>query len=124
MIISNTEKIEGNEIKENLGLVRGNTVRSKNAVRDFTQGIRNMFGGELKAYSQLMSEAREEATRRMVQQAERLGADAVVNVRFTTSQITAGGAEILVYGTAVKLKNPPRTPASPPRPTQQPPPPR
>ncbi len=104
MRITNTEDIAGEEIVQNLGMVRGNTVRAKNFVRDFTQGIRNIFGGELKAYSDLMTDAREEAVGRMVQEAQRLGADAVVNVRFTTSQITKGGAEILAYGTAVKLK--------------------
>ncbi len=105
MRITNTENIADDEIIKTLGMVRGNTVRAKNAVRDFTQGIRNIFGGELKAYSELMTEAREEAIGRMVQDALRMGADAVVNVRFTTSQITQGGAEILAYGTAVKLKS-------------------
>jgi len=104
MRLTNTEEIVGEEIVENLGMVRGNTVRAKNAVRDFTQGIRNIFGGELKAYSDLMTDAREEAIGRMVQEAQMLGADAVVNVRFITSQIISGGAEILAYGTAVKLK--------------------
>ncbi|MFO7792879.1 MAG: YbjQ family protein [Candidatus Saliniplasma sp.] len=104
MRITNTDKIADDEIVEDLGLVRGNTVRARNAVRDFTQGIRNIFGGELKAYSDLMTDAREEAIGRMVQDAQRLGADAIVNVRFMTSQITKGGAEILAYGTAVKLK--------------------
>jgi len=113
MHLTNTEKIEGYEIEEDLGLVRGNTVRAKNALRDFTQGIRNIFGGELKAYSDLMTDAREEALGRMVQEAQRLNADAVVNVRFMTSKITGGGAEILAYGTAVKLKNPPRKSRSP-----------
>lgn len=116
MHITNTEKIEGHEIESDLGLVRGNTVRAKNAVRDFTQGIRNIFGGELKAYSDLLTDAREEALGRMVQEAQRLNADAVVNVRFVTSQVTGGGAEILAYGTAVKLKNPP---SSSNRPTYQ-----
>jgi len=106
MHLTNKEKIEGKEIVEDLGLVRGNTVRAKNAVRDFTQGIRNIFGGELKAYSDLMTDAREEALGRMVHEAQRANADAVVNVRFMTSKITGGGAEILAYGTAVKLKNP------------------
>lgn len=104
MRITNTEDIAGEEIVQNLGIVRGNTVRAKNFVRDITQGIRNIFGGELKAYSDLMIDAREEAVGRMIQEAQRLGADAVVNVRFTTAQITKGGAEILAYGTAVKLK--------------------
>ncbi len=104
MHLTNTEKIEGEEIVKDLGLVRGNTVRAKNIGRDITQSIRNLFGGELKAYSDLMTDSREEAIGRMVQEAKRLDADAVVNVRFITSQITAGGAEILAYGTAVKLK--------------------
>ncbi len=103
MELTNTEDVPGKKIKQNLGLVRGNTVRARNVGRDITQAIRNLFGGELKAYSELMSEAREEALHRMVKEAESLGADAVVNVRFTTSQITGGGAEILAYGTAVKF---------------------
>ncbi|MFW6038470.1 MAG: YbjQ family protein [Candidatus Saliniplasma sp.] len=124
MRIYNTEDIAGDEIVENLGLVRGNTVRAKNVVRDFTQGIRNIFGGELKAYSDLMTDAREEAIGRMVQEAQRMGADAVVNVRFMTSQITKGGAEILAYGTAVKLKSssPSRSRQSPSQKTPPPPP--
>lgn len=104
MFLSNTDSIPGREIEEGLGVVKGNTVRAKNIGRDLTQAVRNIFGGELKAYSDLMTDAREEAMRRMINQAEKLGADAIVNLRFTTSQVTGGGAEILVYGTAVKLK--------------------
>lgn len=104
MKIVNTDYNTGMEIEEVLGLVRGNTVRAKNIGRDFTQGIRNIFGGELKSYSDLMTDAREEAIQRMVEEAEQMGADAVINVSFMTSKITKGGAEILAYGTAVKTK--------------------
>lgn len=104
MKVTNTEDIHGENISENLGMVKGNTVRAKNAFRDTTQQIRNFFGGELKSYSKLMTDAREEALERMEEQAEQEGADAVVNVRFTTSKITQGGSEILAYGTAVKLE--------------------
>lgn len=104
MHITTTEKIEGEQIIEDLGMVKGNTVRAKNAARDFTQGIRNFFGGELKSYSGLLTDAREEALERMEQEAQEKDADAIVNVRFVTSKITQGGSEILAYGTAVKLK--------------------
>ena len=104
MRTTNTEKIEGESIAEDLGLVKGNTVRAKNAGRDFIQNIRNFFGGELKSYSGLMTDAREQALERMENEAEEKGADAVVNVRFVTSQVTRGASEILAYGTAVKLE--------------------
>ncbi|MCJ7450145.1 MAG: YbjQ family protein [Candidatus Nanohaloarchaeota archaeon QJJ-9] len=104
MQTTNTEKIEGEKIVEDLGLVKGNTVRAKNVGNDIIQGIRNFFGGELKGYSDLMTEAREEALERMEEQAKDKGADAVVNVRFVTSQVANGGSEILAYGTAVKLE--------------------
>ena len=104
MHITTTEKIEGEQITEDLGMVKGNTVRAKNAGRDFTQSIRNFFGGELKSYSNLLTDAREQALDRMEQEAEEKGADAVVNVRFVTSKIIKGGSEILAYGTAVKLE--------------------
>ena len=104
MKIINTDFNTGMDIEEVLGLVRGNTVRAKNIGRDFTQGIRNIFGGELKSYSDLLTDAREEAIERMQEEAEKLGADAIINVKFMTSKITQGGAEILAYGTAVKLK--------------------
>jgi len=104
MRTTNTEKIEGENISEDLGLVKGNTVRAKNAGRDVIQNIRNFFGGELKSYSGLMTDAREQALERMEAEAEEKGADAVVNVRFVTSQVTRGASEILAYGTAVKLE--------------------
>lgn len=105
MHVTNTSKIEGEEIKEDLGMVKGNTVRAKNAFRDWTQSVRNFFGGELKSYSSLFTDAREQALERMEKQAEEKGADAVVNVRFQTSKIAKGGSEILAYGTAVKLED-------------------
>ncbi len=104
MIVTNTPGIAGKEIEETLGVVRGNTVRARNVGRDITQFFRNIVGGELKAYSELMTESRNEATERMVEEAEEMGADAVVNLRFMTSKISSGGAEIIAYGTAVKLK--------------------
>lgn len=104
MFITSRETIEGKNIKEELGLVRGNTIRARNLARDITQALRNLVGGELKAYTELMAEAREEAIERMQEEAEKLGADAIVNVRFMTSMVASGGAEILAYGTAVKLE--------------------
>ncbi|WP_224269164.1 YbjQ family protein [Haloprofundus salinisoli] len=103
MELSNTDEIAGRESTESLGVVRGNTVRARNIGRDITQGLRNVVGGELKGYTDLMSDAREEALSRMEAEAEELGADAVVNVRFVTSNIAQNGAELLAYGTAVKL---------------------
>ena len=103
MILVNTDYIPGREL-ELLGLVQGNTIQSKNIGRDFTQGLRQIVGGELKAYTDMMSKAREEAVERMVKEAAALGADAVVNVRFASSAIMAGAAEILAYGTAVRFK--------------------
>ncbi len=105
MKTTNTEKLEGETIQEDLGLVKGNTVRAKNAGRDMTQSIRNFFGGELKSYSDLMTDAREQALDRMEEEAEKKDADAVVNVRFVTSQVTRGASEILAYGTAVKTQS-------------------
>ncbi|MEC9489454.1 MAG: YbjQ family protein [Halanaerobiales bacterium] len=104
MIIVNTEKIAGEEIVEVLGLVRGNTIRARHIGNDIMAGLRNIIGGEVKEYTQMISEAREEALKRMLEEAEKLDADAVVNLRFTTSQVMGGAAEILAYGTAVKLK--------------------
>ncbi|KDS91550.1 hypothetical protein FK85_00815 [Halorubrum saccharovorum] len=104
MELSNTESIAGKEVVETLGLVRGNTVRARNVGRDITQGLRNLAGGELKGYSELMTDARDQAQDRMIEEAEALGADGVVNVRFTTSSIADSGAEILAYGTAVRLR--------------------
>lgn len=104
MQITTTETVPDREIDEIIGVARGNTVEARNVGRDITQGIRNVFGGELKAYSDLLSKARDEAIARMEADAEELGADAVVNVRLETSQITDGGSEVMAYGTAVRLR--------------------
>ncbi|QFU83650.1 YbjQ family protein [Natronorubrum aibiense] len=104
MQITTTETVPDHEIVDVLGVARGNTVEARNVGRDITQAIRNLFGGELKAYSDLLSKARDEAIDRMVVDAERMGADAVVNVRLETSQITDGGSEVMAYGTAVRLR--------------------
>ncbi|MDY6769837.1 MAG: YbjQ family protein [Candidatus Nanohaloarchaea archaeon] len=104
MRTTSTETFPDENIDEVLGIVRGNTVRARNVGRDITQSLRQVVGGELKAYSSLMTDTRDEAMERMEQEAEELGADAVVNVRFTTSQVAGNSAEILVYGTAVTLE--------------------
>ncbi|PSQ61127.1 MAG: hypothetical protein BRD21_10665 [Halobacteriales archaeon SW_8_66_22] len=104
MEIVNTETVPGREIEESLGIARGNTVKARNVGRDITQSIRNITGGELKAYSELLTDARDEALERMVEDAERLGADAVVNVRMESSEIANGGSEVIAYGTAVRLR--------------------
>ena len=101
--ISTTDRVPGREIAESLGIARGNTVRARNVGRDITQGLRNLAGGELKAYSTLLSKARDEALTRMQDNAVEMGADAVVGVRMETSQITNGGSEVIAYGTAVRL---------------------
>ena len=101
MIVVNTETIPGHEVVELKGLVQGNTIRAKHVGRDIGAGLKNLVGGELKAYTALMTEARREAVGRMLSQAEALGANAVVNVRFTTSQVANGAAELYAYGTAV-----------------------
>ncbi|MEW6999036.1 YbjQ family protein [Colwelliaceae bacterium BS250] len=104
MLISNIEVIPGRNIQSHLGLVQGNTVRAKHVGRDLMAGLKNIFGGELVGYTELLTEAREEAVARMVQQAQAIGANAVLNVRFSTSSITAGAAELFAYGTAVILE--------------------
>lgn len=101
MIVVNTEFIPGKQIREIKGLVQGNTVRAKHVGRDIVAGLKNIVGGELKGYTELLVESRREALSRMLAQAEELGANAVVNVRFATSSITSGAAELYVYGTAV-----------------------
>ncbi len=103
MIIVNTETVAGYDIVEVKGMVQGNTVRAKHAGRDIAAGLKNLVGGEIKGYTELMTESRREAMERMMAQAEQLGANAVVNVRFSTSAITAGAAELYAYGTAVVL---------------------
>jgi uncharacterized protein YbjQ (UPF0145 family) len=104
MLYVTTETIPGKEIKEALGIVRGSTVRARNIGRDIFAGLKNIVGGEVSEYTQLMADSREQAIARMLKDADRIGADAVVNVRFMTSMIMQGMAEILAYGTAVKLK--------------------
>jgi len=103
MLITNIETIPGKEIKQHFGVVSGSTVRAKHVGRDIMAGFKNVFGGELKGYTELLSESREEATERMVAQAESLGANAILNVRFSTSSVAAGAAELYVYGTAVRI---------------------
>jgi len=104
MLLSNLEFIPGRQIVEHLGVVEGNTVRSKHAGRDLMAGLKNITGGELKGYTELLTEARNQATDRMVSQAQKMGANAILNIRYSTTSITAGAAEILAYGTAVILK--------------------
>ncbi len=104
MKMTNTDFVPGREVSEVLGLVRGNTIQAKHIGKDVVAGFRNFVGGEIKEYTQMLSEAREIALKRMEQKAEKLGADAVINVRFMTSAVMGAAAEILAYGTAVKLK--------------------
>ncbi|MCU7805249.1 MAG: YbjQ family protein [Candidatus Thiodiazotropha sp. (ex Lucinoma borealis)] len=104
MLISNMELIPGKRVSEHLGLVQGSSVRSKHVGRDLMAGLKNIFGGELKDYTELLQESRKEAMERMQQQASAVGANAILNVRFSTSSITQGAAEIYVYGTAVILE--------------------
>lgn len=103
MIIVTTENIPGKQISEAIGIARGSTVRARNVGRDIFAGLKNLVGGEIDEYTKLQADSREEALERMKQDAEKMGADAIVNVRFATSVITQGAAEILAYGTAVKL---------------------
>ena len=103
MIITTSSQVAGRETKETLGLVKGNTIRAKHLGKDIVAGLRSIVGGEIKEYTEALNEAREEAIRRMLGEAKKLNADAIVDVRFTTSQVMAGAAELLVYGTAVKL---------------------
>ena len=103
MILSNTEEIPGKQITGFFGVVSGSTVRAKHIGRDIMAGFKNIVGGELKAYTELIAEARAEAIARMVQEAESLGANAVVNVRFSTSSVAQGAAELFAYGTAVTV---------------------
>jgi uncharacterized protein YbjQ (UPF0145 family) len=104
MLVTNLEIVPGKRVARHLGLVQGSTVRAKHVGRDLMAGLKNIVGGELKGYTELMQEAREEATERMVRQAESVGANAVLNVRFTTASITTGAAELLAYGSAVVLE--------------------
>lgn len=104
MILSTRETLEGYEITENLGIVRGNTVRVRHVGNDIIAGLKNLVGGEIMEYTELMTDAREQAIDRMVADAEGLGADAILMVRFTTSMVMRGASEILAYGTAVKAR--------------------
>lgn len=103
MILTTTETIPNKEIVEILGIARGSTVRARNIGRDIFAGLKNIIGGEINEYTKLQAESREEAMFRMTKDAERLGADAIINIRLTTAMIMQGTAEILAYGTAVKL---------------------
>jgi len=103
MIITNIESIPGRDVTEHFGIVSGSTVRAKHAGRDIMAGLKNIFGGELKGYTELLSESREEALARMESQAKSLGANAILNVRFSTSSVASGAAELYVYGTAVRI---------------------
>jgi len=103
MLLSTTEAIEGRRVAETLGLVRGNTIRARHVGRDIMAGLRTLVGGEIKDYTVMLDQARDQALQRMVKQAEVLGANAVIGVRFTTPQTMQGAAEILAYGTAVRL---------------------
>lgn len=104
MIICSTEAIPNREVTEILGIARGSTVRARNIGRDIFAGLKNIIGGEIEEYSKLQAHAREQALQRLEQDARRMGADAVLNVRLTTAMIMQGAAEVLAYGTAVKLK--------------------
>jgi len=104
VILSNIETIPGKKITRFYGLVSGSTVRAKNVGRDIMAGLRNLVGGELKGYTELLNEARDEAVQRMTEQAESLGANAIVNVRFSTSSVAQGAAELFAYGTAVQVE--------------------
>jgi len=103
MLVVNTEYIEGYEL-EMLGVVKGGVVQSKNAIRDFGAGLKTIVGGEIKAYTDMMNEARDLATRRMAEEAAALGADAVVGLRYASSAIMQGASEVMAYGTAVKVR--------------------
>ncbi len=105
MILSNLEQLPGKRITEHLGLVHGSTVKAKHVGRDLMAGLKNIVGGELVGYTELLDEARQESIQRMIAEAESIGANAVLNIRFSTSSITSGAAELLAYGSAVKVEN-------------------
>ncbi len=104
MILTNIETVPGKNIVAHFGLVAGSTIRAKHVGRDIMASLKNIVGGELKGYTQLMQESRRQAVDRMVEQAEQLGANAIVNVRFSTSSVAQGAAELYAYGTAVKVE--------------------
>ena len=103
MIVVTTEQIEGKRITETLGLVRGSTIRARHMGRDIMAGLRNIVGGEVKEYTLMLAQAREEAMQRMIEQAEKLGANSIVGTRFVASMVMSGAAEMVSYGTAVKV---------------------
>ncbi|MBT8113568.1 MAG: YbjQ family protein [Gammaproteobacteria bacterium] len=103
MLLTNLEQVPGKKIVQHFGLVQGNTIRAKHVGKDFLAGLKNIFGGELGAYTELLAESRQEATDRMIQQAISMGANAIVNVRYSTSSVAQGAAELYAYGTAVKV---------------------
>lgn len=104
MILTNTDFVANKQVVETLGLVKGNVIQAKHIGKDIVASFKQLIGGEIKEYTEMLSEAREIAEKRMVSKAEKLGADGIVNVRFMTSMVMTGAAEILAYGTAVKLK--------------------
>jgi uncharacterized protein YbjQ (UPF0145 family) len=104
MILTNVETVPGKKMVEHYGLVQGSTIRAKHIGRDIMASLKNIVGGELKGYTELLSESRAEATSRMVAQAQEMGANAIVNVRFATSSVAQGAAELLAYGTAVRVE--------------------
>jgi uncharacterized protein YbjQ (UPF0145 family) len=103
MIVVTTEQIEGKRVTETLGLVRGSTIRARHMGRDIVAGLRNIVGGEVREYTVMLAQAREEALQRMIEQAEKMGANAIVGTRFVTSMVMSGAAEMVTYGTAVKI---------------------
>jgi uncharacterized protein YbjQ (UPF0145 family) len=105
MILSTTDEIAGKEVTEVLGLVRGNTIRCRHIGKDIMAGFKNIVGGEITDYTKMLAESREQSLDRMVENAKSLGADAIIGIRFTTSSVMQGAAELLVYGTAVRLKD-------------------
>ena len=105
MKLLNIDYVPGNEVVEALGLVKGQIVQSKNIGRDFMAGMKTIVGGEITGYTDMIATARSMATKRMVDEAEQLGADAIINIRYGSSAVMNGAAEIIAYGTAVKLKN-------------------
>ena len=104
VIVTSTAQVPGKTVKQILGIAQGSTVRSKHIGKDIMAGLKTIVGGELKGYTEMLSEAREESYNRMVNNAQELGADAIINMRFMTSSVTPQAAELLAYGTAVKLK--------------------
>lgn len=104
MIITNIETVPGKTIVEHFGLVSGSTIRAKHVGRDIMAGLKNLVGGELKAYTQLLNESRQHAVDRMIEQSRQLGANAIINVRFSTSSVAQGAAELYAYGTAVRIE--------------------